>query len=212
MASVTVVAAGVFIAAAGGFYLLSRNPWPGLLAVPVLAVLLGYSYTKRFTSLSHVVLGLALGLSPVGVWIALRGQLDWAPVTLGAAVVLWTAGFDILYSLQDLDHDREVGLRSIPAWLGAARAIMVSRGLHLMAITLLAAPWVLSRWDVVELGLRRPLGWWYAAGLACMTLLLVYEQTIVRPNDLSRLDRAFFTVNATGSVVLAVLGIADVLI
>ena len=131
--------AAAFVACAWGFWFLRGNLWPGLLAAPFLAVLFGYSYTKRFTVLTHWALGLCLGLGPVGAWIALRGSLALLPVLIGAAVVVWTAGFDILYALLDLEVDRREGLKSVPSRLGAAGARRVALVSHAAALALLAA-------------------------------------------------------------------------
>lgn len=128
-----------FVACAWGFLPLRGNPWPGLLAPAFLAALLGYAYTKRFTALSHWALGLCLGLAPVGVWIALRGEVAVLPLAVGAAVAFWTAGFDILYALQDEAFDREAGLHSVPAVVGRARAMRVALGSHVVALGFLAA-------------------------------------------------------------------------
>jgi len=211
--SVGILAIGsavVFVASALAFIPMLDNPWPAMLCVPVLAALCGYSYTKRFTMLSHWILGLALGLSPVGVWIALTASVAWPPVLLGLAVMLWTAGFDILYSLQDIQHDRNVGLCSVPARLGAGWAIWMSRLNHAGTIVLLAALYLLSLGG--QLGGEFRLAWTYLAGAAAMSALLVWEHRLVGPGDLSRLDRAFFTVNATGSLVFAACAVADVLL
>jgi 4-hydroxybenzoate polyprenyltransferase len=156
----------------------------------VLVVLLGYSYTKRFTSLSHVVLGAALGLSPVGAWVAVRGRLDLLPFLLGAAVLFWTAGFDIIYACQDREFDLRQGLHSLPRRLGLPGALRLSRLFHALTIGLLAA-----------VGWTAGLGWIYAAGVACVAVLLVYEQGLVSPADLSRIDMAFFTLNGLVSLV-----------
>ena len=173
---------------------LALNRLAFVLSFPVLALLLFYSHTKRFTACSHFFLGLALGLAPLGVWIAVRGELDAScaiPVTLGLGVLLWVAGFDILYSCQDLDFDRETGLRSIPARVGIARALWVSRLLHagVVAVLLLVA-WLAG------------LGGVYLAGVTLVALLLVYEHTLISTDDLSRINRAFFTVNGCVSLLL----------
>jgi len=174
------------------------NPLCLALSPVALAVIFGYSYTKRFTALSHVVLGLALAIAPVGAWIAVRGRFDLAPVLLGLAVLAWVAGFDILYACQDVDFDRRAGLHSIPARLGVGGALKVSRALHVTAVGVLAALFAVV-----------PLHAVYLAGVALVALLLAYEHSLVREGDLSRVDAAFFTVNGwtsllyLGSVLLA---------
>ena len=155
-----------------------------------LAVLLGYSYTKRFTALCHLVLGAALGLSPIGVWVAVHGQIELLPILLGLAVAFWTAGFDVIYACQDYDFDRREGLHSIPARLGMHRALSISRLFHLLAVTLL-----------VTLGLRAEYGTFYWFGTGIVAVLLAYEQSLVKPGDLSRVNLAFFTLNGIVSLV-----------
>jgi len=137
--ALTLLSAAAFVAGAWGFWFLRGNLWPGLLAPAFLAVLFGYSYTKRFTVLTHWVLGLCLGLGPVGAWIALRGALSLVPVLIGAAVVVWTAGFDILYALLDMEVDRREGLKSVPSRLGSAGARHVALASHALSLALLAA-------------------------------------------------------------------------
>lgn len=149
-----------------------------------LLVLWGYSLTKRFTALCHLVLGLALGLAPLAVWIGLTGRVEAPALLLGGAVLTWVAGFDVLYSLQDQGFDREVGLRSLPVALGEPGAMMFSALLHLGTVALLAA-----------LPFTAALGWPYWVGLALIAGVLIYEHRIVRPGDLSRLDQAFFALN-----------------
>lgn len=158
----------------------------------VLLVLWGYSLTKRFTALCHIWLGLALGLSPACVWLALTGTVTATPVVMGVAILAWVGGFDTLYALQDRTYDREVGLHSIPAWLGEVGAMRVSSALHGAAIVALAA-----------LPLTTPLGWPYFAAVAVVACILAWEQSIVRPGDLSRMNAAFFQANAWVSVVMA---------
>ena len=162
------------------------NPLALKLAPVAIVVLLGYSYTKRFTSLAHLVLGLALAGAPMGAWIAVRGSVEATPLLLGAAVLLWVAGFDILYALQDRDFDRERGLHSIPAALGETGALVVSALFHLAMLGCLAA---LPRTYPLELGAL------YWIGVAGCALLLTYQHWIVRPGDLSRLNAAFFLAN-----------------
>jgi len=185
----------LFVAAAA-----SLNRLAFLLSPVALVLLLLYSYTKRFTALSHLVLGLCLALAPVGAWIAVRGSVEWLPILLGFAVLFWTAGFDVIYSLQDEEFDRRAGLRSIPARLGAARALVVSALLHVAMVVLLAAVWRLSGGGAI-----------FLSGIAATLAALVYQHTIVRPGDLSRVNAAFFTANGFVSVTLCVSGVAQVL-
>jgi 4-hydroxybenzoate polyprenyltransferase len=177
------------------------NIWPVVLAGPVLAWLLGYSYAKRFTSLAHVWLGAALALAPVCAWVALRGSMAWPPVLLGLAVLTWVTGFDVIYACQDESFDRSQGLHSIPARLGTRGALRFAAACH--AGTVLA---------LVGLGLVFPLGWIYFTGVAVVTVLLAYEHAIVRPDDLSRVNVAFFQVNVAISLGLLAVGIADLLV
>lgn len=150
-----------------------------------LAVALGYSFTKRFTPLTHLVLGLALAGAPAGAWIAVRGDLGVEPMLLSLAVTLWVAGFDILYACQDVEFDALAGIHSLPALLGPAKALAVSRVLHLGMLAVLGVLAVIS-----------PLGTVFAGGLVLAAGILVYAHTIVRPGDLSRIQTAFFTSNA----------------
>src|SRR6185503_18960752 len=160
------------------------NPLCLALSPVALLVVLGYSYTKRFTPFSHLVLGLALSIAPVGAWLAVRGRFEATPVLLALAVLCWVAGFDTIYSCQDVDFDRREGLRSIPARLGIGRALTVARMLHVAAVMLLAALYT-----------RAPFHPVYLAGVAAVASLLVYEHSLVSADDLSRVDAAFFTVN-----------------
>ena len=200
----TIASSAVFIA---GTLLFLPNRLPLYLAVPVLLFLLGYSLTKRFTSLAHFWLGAALMLAPVSAWIALRGEilmqqpLDILPaVILGGAVLSWVAGFDIIYACQDADFDRGAKLRSVPAAVGIPAALRIAAACHLTSLLLLLA-----------LPLVCPLGWIYLAGIAAVAALLVYEHLLVRPTDLSRVNAAFFNVNAVISIGLFVVGTIDLL-
>jgi 4-hydroxybenzoate polyprenyltransferase len=169
------------------------------LAPLALAIVLFYSYTKRFTSFSHLVLGLSLGIAPAAAWIAIRGSLDPRILLLTAAVMFWTAGFDVIYSCQDYDFDREEGLWSVPRVLGIARALMVARLLHvLMLISLGALVYTLH------------LGWLAIAGVAAIAALLVYEHILVKADDLSRVNAAFFTMNGYVSVLFFLFWAADI--
>ena len=166
-----------------------------------LGVLLSYSWTKRFTSLSHVVLGFSLGIAPAAAWIAIRGTLDWRIVWLTAAVTLWTAGFDIIYACQDYDFDQREGLFSLPARLGIPGALWVARLFHLAMIGSLAA-----------LALSLGLGTAAWLGVAVVSGLIVWEHRLVNPSDLSRIDAAFFTMNGNISVLFFVFWAADILL
>ncbi|MDI6829648.1 MAG: UbiA-like polyprenyltransferase [Armatimonadota bacterium] len=166
-----------------------------------LLIILGYSYTKRFTSLTHLVLGLALGIAPVGAWIAVRGQFNIAPIVLSAAVMFWTAGFDIIYALQDIEFDRQQGLFSIPRFLGINRSLIVSKLFHFTAVLLL-----------ILFGATMHLGWAYFAGTLAAAVLLAYEQSLVKPNDLSKVNVAFFNTNGFVSIGLFVFALLDLLI
>ena len=191
VAALVLAAAAVFVL---GAFALGRVP--GLLSFPVLAVLLGYSYVKRFSALAHFVLGLALALGPLGAWVAVRGGVEGplAPVLwLALAVWTWVAGFDLIYACQDAEFDRAEGLHSVPARVGVARALVLSRVLHVVTAAAL-----------VGVGVTAGLGLAYFAAVALVVGLLVYEQSLVRADDLSRVDLAFFTVNGWVSVALFV--------
>lgn len=164
-------------------------------------VIFGYSYTKRFTHLSHFVLGLALGLSPIGAWVGIQGTLAVTPFLLGLAVVLWTAGFDIIYACQDLEHDIKSGLYSIPKKLGIKGALILSGVLHLFMVSVLL---VLSRYT--DLGII------YTIGVSIVAALLLYEHSLVKPKDLSKINTAFFTVNGIISVGLMGVTLLDIFV
>jgi 4-hydroxybenzoate polyprenyltransferase len=202
-----VTAAG-FVASTVLFF---PNRWPLYLAVPVLVVLCLYSLTKRFTALSHFWLGAALMLAPICAWIALRGPLvaaspaDILPALLvGMAVLLWVAGFDIIYACQDAEFDRQNGLFSVPSRIGIAGALRVAAWCHAgMVLVLAAMPWFCP---------QVPLGWIYAVGIAAVAGLLVYEHRLVSADDLQRVNRAFFNVNSVVSLGLLVVVTVDLLI
>jgi 4-hydroxybenzoate polyprenyltransferase len=178
------------------------NRLPLLLSLPVLAFLCGYSFTKRFTALAHFWLGAALMLAPLAAWIAVRGRIEWPPLVLGVGVLLWVAGFDIIYACQDFEVDRREGLRSVPASLGVAGALRLAAICHLgMVLVLLALPLVMP-----------PLGAIYLAGVAAVGLLLAYEHSLVRPDDLTRVNLAFFQINAVVSIGLLAVAALDLLI
>jgi len=162
-----------------------------LLSPIALGAILGYSYTKRFTALCHLFLGFAIGIAPIGAWIAVRGALDLVPILLGAVVMLWIGGFDIIYALQDYEFDRESKLFSLPKAIGKANALIVSRILHTVVVALL-----------VMIGKLENLHLLYVVGVIVVTGLILYEQSLVKPDDLSRVDVAFFTLNGWISVSL----------
>jgi 4-hydroxybenzoate polyprenyltransferase len=160
------------------------NPLALKLAPLAIAVLFFYSFTKRFTNWSHLFLGLALGISPAAAWIAITGGLDWRIVILCGAVTLWVGGFDVLYACQDVEFDREAGLFSMPKRFGIARALLIARAMHVGVVGLLS-------WLAASFGLPWP-AW---AGIVVVAALLGYEHSLVKANDLSKLNAAFFTVN-----------------
>ena len=172
-----------------------------LLSPVALAVLLLYSYTKRVTRWSHLVLGLALGIAPAAAWIAVRGSLDPRILLLTAAVTFWVGGFDVLYACQDFDFDREAGLHSVPRYFGIRTALWIARAFHLIMVGLLVA-----------LFLAFGLGKLTAVGILAVILLLAYEHSLVKAYDLSKLNAAFFTMNGVISVLFFVFVAADLLL
>jgi 4-hydroxybenzoate polyprenyltransferase len=194
------------VAFAASTLLFLPNRLPMYLAAPGLGFLLGYSYAKRFTALSHFWLGAALALTPVAAWISIRGEAvmqapgDLLPaIVLGGAVLAWVAGFDIIYACQDFDFDRQEHLHSVPVRLGVAGALRLAAACHFVTIVLLA---------VLPLAYP-PFGWIYGAGVAAVAVLLVYEHALVRPDDLARVNTAFFNVNAVISLGLLAVGCVD---
>jgi 4-hydroxybenzoate polyprenyltransferase len=195
----------LFHLATGGFYVFFRNPWPVVLALPVLLWLAAYSLTKRFTALCHFWLGLSLGLAPVSAWLAIAppaaSPVDARGLTillLGLGVTFWVAGFDILYALQDEAFDRGERLHSIPAALGRTRAIWASRGCHLLTVALFAA-----------VGLTGGFHALYWTGFAAAAVLLAVEQSLVSPADISKINLAFMTANGLIGLVFGTLAILD---
>jgi 4-hydroxybenzoate polyprenyltransferase len=184
---------------AGTLLFLPRNPLPLVASLPVLGFLFGYSYAKRFTALSHFWLGAALMLAPLAAWAAIRAEVAWPSVLLGLAVLLWVAGFDMIYACQDFDFDVRMRLRSVPARFGVAMTLRLAALCHFAMLALLfALPVVYHGFHGI-----------YLAGVAAIGLLLVYEHWLVRPDDLSRVNRAFFHVNAVLSIGLLVVGVID---
>ncbi len=192
-----------FLVASCALFLLAAymlNPLCFRLAPVALALVLSYSFTKRFTSLSHLWLGLCLGVAPAAAWIAILASLDLRILWLTAAVTLWTAGFDIIYACQDYHFDRREGLFSLPCSLGIARALLAARALHLLMVLCLIALAYSFRLGALSL-----------AGVALVAFLLVWEHRLVKPHDLSRVNAAFFTANGWVSVVFLLFWAADIL-
>jgi 4-hydroxybenzoate polyprenyltransferase len=182
----------IFIAAC--WYL---GPWPLWLSIPTLAIILGYSHAKRFTVLTHFWLGLSLAIAPTGAWIAVTGGWSFIPVILSVAVVCWAAGFDILYSLQDIEFDTKHKVFSIPSRIGASKSMWIARGLHLISFLALAG-----------FGMVTHMMWPYQIVLLVVGIVLVVEHSMVKPNDFSKVGIAFFTMNGIVSILiyLGVLG------
>jgi len=193
-----------FVLVCSGMFLLSAwmlNRLSFILAFPALALVLAYSFSKRFTSFSHILLGLALSIAPVGGWIAVTGRLDPETLLLCLVVVTWVAGFDIVYSCQDVGFDSKFGLFSIPARWGVPRALAISFGLHILTIVALFLVYFTFR-----------LSWFSLAGITALSGILVYEQIVIRPGDLTRVNMAFFTLNGIFSISLFILVLGDVLL
>jgi 4-hydroxybenzoate polyprenyltransferase len=170
------------------------------LAFPTLAILFLYSYTKRFTTLSHVVLGFSIGCAPLAAWLAIRGQFAWAPVLLSAAVMFWVAGFDLIYALQDIEFDRKTRLFSVPARFGIASTLWMSTVFHAATVVLLIATATASG-----------LGWIAYFGIGTVAVILYWEHRLVRPDDLSRVNVAFFNLNGYISILLLLTFAGDIL-
>jgi 4-hydroxybenzoate polyprenyltransferase len=188
----------------GGLFILSAafiNPLCLYLSPVALAVVLGYSYTKRFTPLCHLILGLGLSLAPIGAYLAVTGAFHPLPILFSLAVLFWVGGFDIIYALQDEEFDKANRLHSIPSWLGKAKALRVSELFH-----------VLTAGFIVLAGVQGGFGAWYWLGAALFLGLLVYQHTVVKPNDLSRVNLAFMTANGMASVAFAAFVITDLLL
>jgi 4-hydroxybenzoate polyprenyltransferase len=168
------------------------------LAPVALAVVLGYSYTKKFTPLCHLILGLGLALAPIGAYLVVAGEFAMLPVYFSLAVLCWVSGFDIIYALQDEEFDRGNNLKSIPAWLGKKKALNVSSIFHVFAVIFVTMPYIVSSFS-----------WFYLAGVLFFIILLIYQHQLVKPNDLSKVNRAFFTTNGIVSVVFAVFFLLD---
>ena len=192
----TIISANLLVLAA-----FKLNPLAFALSPLALIVIMLYSYTKRFTSLAHLWLGLSLAISPIGAWIAITGQFEILPILLGLAVMFWTAGFDIIYACQDFEFDRRKGLHSIPVKLGIRMSLWISSGMHTLTVYIL-----------ISIGVIGELGLIYLTGVGIVMTILIYEHVIVKPDDLSRVNLAFFTLNGMVSLILMVLSIMDLLI
>ncbi len=170
------------------------------LSFVALAVVLGYSYTKRFTALSHLVLGLGLSLAPIGAYLAVSARFDIIPVLFSLVVLTWVSGFDIIYALQDYEFDKAEGLKSIPVMTGKKNALLISAFLHFLTAVFLVIIGIYGDFGLI---------YWFGAGI--FIILLFYQHTIVKPDDLSRVNFAFFNLNGYASVILAVFVIWDIL-
>jgi 4-hydroxybenzoate polyprenyltransferase len=175
-----------------------------LLSPIALMVILGYSYTKRFTFLCHFVLGLGLSLAPIGAWIAVTGRFEALPLLYSAAVLLWVAGFDIIYALQDESFDRAHALKSVPVIMGKADGLRLSKVLHVLSgLLILYGSWWLDQ-------MTEAFGLWHWLGTVCFLGLLIYQHTLVKANDLSRVNLAFFTTNGIAGVAFGALMVLDI--
>jgi 4-hydroxybenzoate polyprenyltransferase len=164
-------------------------------------VIFGYSYTKRFTNFSHIVLGLSLSLSPIGAWIGITGSIAAAPFVLALAVLLWTAGFDIIYACQDLQSDIKAKLHSIPKMMGIKNSLKLSSVLHILVVITLVLFMHFTSLNYVYLG-----------GVVFVGIMLIYEHSLIKPHDLSKINLAFFTVNGIISMILMVTTIVDIFV
>jgi 4-hydroxybenzoate polyprenyltransferase len=194
------ICAIAFIASTSLFYFVYSNPLPLLLSIPVLLFVAAYPLLKRFSRLCHYYLGAALALAPICAWIAITGTISLDPLIMAAAVLLWTAGFDIIYACQDYHSDLEIGVVSVPVKFGIPGALWIARFTHAICYACMIA-----------LGLHSaPLSTLYFAGVACAGVLLIIEHSLVKPHDLSKVGLAFFTINGIISLLIGVLGIVDV--
>ncbi len=194
---------GFFLAASALFIFAAwrLNPLAFLLSPAALAIICFYSLTKRFTSFTHFFLGLSLGIAPIGAWVAVTGRIEWTALALGLAVLLWVAGFDLIYHCQDVVIDKELGLHSLPVKLGIKSALVISALLHLLMITVLVAT-----------GIMLGLGYAYHSGIGLLALILAWEHTLVTPSDLSRVNAAFFTLNGWAAMLFLAAVTADFLL
>lgn len=200
VAAVAAACAAGFVASCGGFWVAYGNRLPLALGPLVLALLGAYPLLKRFSELCHYYLGLCLALAPVCAWVAIRGDLALPPLLMFAAVLFWTAGFDVIYACQDYQSDRSTGVFSVPARFGIGAALWIARATHALCVAALVA-----------MGMVVPqFGWIYAIAVAVAVALLAVEHGLVRADDLSKVNVAFFTINGVISLLIGSLGIADV--
>jgi 4-hydroxybenzoate polyprenyltransferase len=196
--------AGLYTAISFAVYLFAAymlNPLCFMLSPIPLGVFILYSYTKRFTFLCHIVLGIALGLAPIGAWVAVRGEVSTSIVMLGIAVLLWVAGFDIVYACQDIDFDRKENLHSIPRYIGVTGSLNLARALHALAFLIFfSAKFMFG------------LGWVYLAGVFLTGIFMLYQHAILKPHDLSKLNMAFFNLNAYISLTIFLFTAVDIFI
>src|SRR5262245_60604131 len=195
--------AGVFTVCTSALFLVASaelNPLCFYLSIPTLVILFFYSYTKRFTTLSHLFLGLSIGLAPLAAWLAIRGEFDWPPVFLSAAVMFWVAGFDVIYSLQDIEFDRQSKLFSFPSRFGIVPALRISTAFHVATVLLLLTTATLTH-----------LGTLAYSGIIAVAAILYWEHRLIKPNDLSKVNVAFFSMNGYISILLLVTFAADIL-
>lgn len=201
---ISATAAAIFTLACSAFFMVCAyliNHLCFVLSPVALFVILGYSYTKRFTPLCHVVLGIGLALAPIGAYIAVTQRFDVLPVLFGCVVLFWVSGFDIIYALQDEEFDRANGLKSIPVFLGKKNALRLSELLHLLAAAIVIAGYFLGHFN-----------WVYILGACIFIALLIYQHTLVKPNDLSRVNLAFATANGVGSVIFSIFVCTDIFV
>ena len=199
--AIVILCAAVFVAATAGFWLFYHNPWPLYFSLPVLGLLSAYPWFKRFTRFCHYYLGFCLAIAPICAWIAISGTINAPPFWIFGAVCLWTAGFDIIYACQDFETDVACGLFSVPAKIGISRALWVSRLTHLASVGML-----------IGLAMTTPtLGLLFYIGIGIALALLIVEHSLVWGGNLSKVNLAFFTLNGIISVIVATLGIIDIL-
>lgn len=182
----SLISLGIFLLAVYNLAPICRYLWPGVVIPFVI-----YPYTKRFTFLSHFMLGFCLGLAPIGSWIAINNTFSFEPFIIGMAVLCWVAGFDIFYAIQDIEFDRKQGLYSIPAKFGINKSLVFTKVLHTVSVAML-----------IWLGIRLKLGVFYFTGVTLTAVLLAYENSLIKPNDLSKLNMAFFTMNGVISILM----------